>query len=108
MPFARRVDRRRRARRAGADNQYVIRIAFVQRFRRAFFCASIRFSDNLGQSHASWPNSLPLTNTAGTPIALRSVISFWKVPPSIAVCLIRGFSTAVGFSAARPGSYGGR
>ncbi len=51
--FARRVDRRRRARRAGADNQHVIRIAFVQRFRRAFFCASIHFSDNLGQSHTS-------------------------------------------------------
>jgi hypothetical protein len=37
--------------------------------------------------------------TAGTPITLRSVISFWKVPPSIAVCLMRGFRTDIRFSA---------
>lgn len=45
------------------------------------------------------PNSTPFMNTAGTPITLRSVISFWNTAPSIAVCLMRGFSTAIRFSA---------
>ena len=50
-PFTCGVNRCRRARRAGANNQHVVRITLVQLFRRTFFCAGIHFGDDFGQRH---------------------------------------------------------
>ena len=47
------VNRRRRARRAGADNQNIIRITFVQRFCRTFFGTRVHFGNDFGQRHTA-------------------------------------------------------
>ena len=44
-------------------------------------------------------NSSPLTNTVGTAITWRASTSAWNSAPSMAVCLIRGLSTLIRFSA---------
>ena len=46
-----------------------------------------------------WPKRSPFRNTVGTPMMPRASISFWNTPPSIAVCVMRGFSTLIRLSA---------
>ena len=47
------VNRRRRARRAGANNQHIVSVALVQLFRRAFFSAGIHFRHDFGKRHTA-------------------------------------------------------
>ncbi len=52
-PFTCRVDRRRRAGRAGANDQYIVSVTLIQLFRCAFFRTSIHFGDDFSQRHPS-------------------------------------------------------
>ncbi|MNV13721.1 hypothetical protein D3C71_1043720 [compost metagenome] len=51
-PFTRRVNRRCRTRRAGADNQHVVHVTFVQLICRTFLRAGIDFGYDFGQRHS--------------------------------------------------------
>ena len=52
-PFTCRVDRRRRAGRAGANDQYIVSVTLIQLFRCAFFRTGIHFGDDFSQRHPS-------------------------------------------------------
>ncbi|MNC35532.1 hypothetical protein D3C75_840190 [compost metagenome] len=47
------VNRCRRTRRAGSDNQHIVCFTFVQLGCRAFFCAAVHFGDDLSQRHTT-------------------------------------------------------
>ena len=52
-PFTRRVNRGRRAGRAGTDDQHIVSVTLIQLFRCAFFRTGIHFGDDFRQRHPS-------------------------------------------------------
>ncbi len=61
--------------------------------------AAVDLATISASSMRPWPKFLPFRNTVGTPMIWRSLISSWNTAPSMAVCVMRGLSTLIRFSA---------